>query len=249
MKKILCLALLLLAAAGCSIYQKGIPLGEHTNGTLSVEGVFDVVQYDIELGDKIQTTDVHPADSGFLSGETTAELSSPIDGGVRFGLHYLQEYKQMGWKLGLDLRANPWGAGTGYRAGMYEVEQQSSDTRPPGSGSFVYTQLRPRYITPIPFAGLQWRGSHFQMEIDVGSPYGDFTVESGHDRWGKWEPVQSESWSGWGQWYQGRIGYVTNSDRAYLLGVYFEKYGAEFLGEPGDISCWGFSFCYQGDLW
>jgi len=239
----------LLALPGCSIYQKQIPLGEHTTGKLAVEGVIDGISYDVELGEAIQTTDVHPDDSGFLNGETTTDVSSALDLGFRFGLHYTQYYRKLGLKAGLDARFNLYTSGGGYRTGIYDTEQQSSDTRPPGSGSFVYTKLQCGYFTPIPFLGLQYRGSRWLLELDAGLPYGHFKAESGHDRFGDWEKVQRETWTGWGQWYQARIGLITQKDRAYVLGVYMEEYEAEFLEEPADISAVGFTFCFQGKFW
>jgi hypothetical protein len=194
--------------------------------------------YKIHLGDKIQTTPVHPSDSGFLRGATTTAISNGTDFGLKGGVWKKFANKKGGFNftLGLDARIN-LASLADYHGGIFEVRQQRSDIRPGENGSFVYTQLKPGLLTFIPYAGIGYEIKNFNFVLEFGLPQTQFTASSGHDRFGRWEEVQSSNWSGWGQRYGLKVIFSPRLDSGsnLCLSVSKEKYKPIFLDEQADI--------------
>lgn len=206
----------------------------------------DAVQWEVKkLGRKIQTTSVHPADSGFLTGETTTDLDGEKgwDPAPKLGLIGLIGGEDLRLKLGGDVRYNPAASANGYQEGFYDVRQQISDTRLATSGSFVFTQLTPDHLTYIPFVGAETRiAENIFLSFEVGFPYMEWKVRSGHDRWAHWETVQRDTWKGFGMRYAGSISFTTNGRGEFFISPFYEKYDPEFAGEEAEIEGWGVFF-------
>lgn len=205
------------------------------------------VTYKAELGKKIKTTPVHPDDSGFLSGETATEPDSYelnpfrldcINLAPNVGLLGSVGSENLRFVGGLLARWNLLHYWDGYQQGLYSVKQQVSDVRSSGSGSFVFTQVRPDLFTFIPSVGIIGKSEKLTMELDMGFPYMGWEVRSGHDRWAKWETVQYDSWRDFGIRYTGTLGFNPNGNdnTKFFISIFYEEYRPEFAGEEAKIS-------------
>ena len=221
--------------AGCAGYYKQ---GEeaHKEGFYiesELRGGMEYMQYRAKLGNKIQTTPVHP-DDWFLSGETKAEVKRGWDIPVRGGAGMSVGTPELRVGAGLDARINPLHASK-EREGIFQGEQQSSDKRAPQDGSFVYSDLRPTWFTIIPTIIAEANLGDLRIRAEAGMPYGGFDFESGHDRYSELSPVQRYSWKGFGK--RGTIGVdfpITEGLRVGVMGG-VEKYNVELGGEKGKI--------------
>jgi hypothetical protein len=238
-KKIVCSALIAGSALlnGCAGYYKQGEKYDKEGFYLESElrGGCEYMRYRANLGNKIQTTPVHPDDSGFLTGSTKAEAKRGWDVPVRGGAGVSVGTPELRVGVGLDARINPL-AQTEYREGIYKTAQQSSDTRPPELGSFVYTIIKPKWFTAIPVVTAEANLGDLKIRAEAGMPYGGFEVESGHDRWGEWEAAQRESWKGFGRRYT--LGADIPVSEGIRVGIFggVEKYNVEFDGEKGKIN-------------
>jgi len=196
----------------------------------------DVIGYDVNLGKKFQTTPVHPDDADFLHGETTTNVGGKVDGAPRIGLEGSWGIKEARFKLVGDIRYNLLSSRTGYRVGIYDTEQQISDPRPAANGSFVFTQFRPNPFTFIPSIGFESTLSDkLVLEFELGLPYTGFDVRSGHDRYGRWQTVQKDSWNGFGLSFGGAIGWHISDDLTFFLNGGYETYNPKFAGEKAKV--------------
>lgn len=232
----------MLFSSGCAL---DIPLV----GKESREGIYPAVKarlgleaafYKSDLGKKIKTTPVHPADAGFLAGKTATEpddydtdnLNIAPKAGI-FGSIGTNNIRFFGGMLG---RWNLLHYVDDYQEGFYEVKQQVSDTRPKSQGSLVFTQLKPGAFTAIPYVGVEGKIKNLIMEASVGFPYMEWEARSGHDRWGRWQAVQSDSWTGFGTRYTGSLGYELNKNSKIFFSVFYEQYKPDFVSEKGTVS-------------
>lgn len=243
MKKILYALLIVFGAAGCAVrISHPVAIANRVSGYLEFEGTAEYAGYDVRLGEKIQTTGVHPDDSGFLFGDTTTDVRTGIDFPIRLGLRWLTGTPETKLVLGSDIRFNTFTNMGAYETGIYDFAQQSSDRRPTESGSFVFSHLRMPAITPIFSVGVRQQLGRCGLEVAYGLPYSSMRAESGHDRFGRWQVMQSETWSGWGQWLFGRMVWRIDKEDEIDFGisVFAEEYqGVEFLGEPAKIKSVG----------
>lgn len=241
---------IVLFSEGCSVLPVVLPvMGEKNsikeNGFLSVKPriSLEAERWRVKkLGRKIQTTSVHPDDSGFLTGETTADLKGEkkVAGALTVGLVGLIGDDDLKLKIGGDLRYNFLSHEDDYHEGLYDWRQQVSDTRPPSQGSFVFSQLIPDHFTYIPFVGVETKLSEsLLLGIEMGFPYMEWEVRSGHDRWARWETIQRDSWRGFGRRYTGSILYKISEDNELFLSPFYEKYSPKFAGEGAKIDAFG----------
>ncbi|MBS3124969.1 hypothetical protein J4211_01795 [Candidatus Woesearchaeota archaeon] len=209
-----------------------------------------------DVGDKIQTTPVHPADNGFLRGETKTnanfgyELFNP-----ELGLEGALGSKEIRIKMGCDARLSVPTLG-----GMIDVKQQNSDTRPKGQGSFVFTKTYFGLLTYTPHIGIETiLAESVFLSVDVGVPFATFKVRSGHERFGREETVQRDSWSGTGFKIGGSIGtapedltsgffFSDSTAKSVSLVVDYENYRPEFAGEKANINVIFFGIKIE-DFW
>lgn len=209
------------------------------------------IKYKVKkLGKKIQTTPVHPDDSGFLTGQTTTNLEGDkerdfaLKVGGDIGVGYNADSADVRFRFGGDIRYNPL-SGSDFREGLYDTKQQVSDVRPPGSGSFVFTQLNPDAITLIPRIGIETTlFEKLDFGVEVGFPYMEWAIKSGHDRWGRWQTVQKDSWKGFGKRYAGKIGWRLENGLIFLS-VFKESYKPDFAGEDAEIEDVGIFIGYE----
>ncbi|MFH1308110.1 MAG: opacity family porin [archaeon] len=150
--------------------------------------------YNLKINDDVQTVDVHPDDAGFLSGTTDTNLNSGEDIGLRLGVEGSYGTDVLRFLFGADAIINSGFFADGYREGMYDVKKQSSDRRPGDNASFVYTQFVPGLVTLEPYVGGRISSESIGLVGKIGLPLMiDAEVESGHDRYGEFESVTSES--------------------------------------------------------
>jgi len=224
---------------GCAYYGP-IAESEKAHSDISYKVGADLAYEQYKLGNKIQTTPVDPADAGFLSGETTTDLDKGYDVGLVAGVVGSTGLEWLRLRAGVDARFNISSLTRGqYRTGSNDTRQQSTDTRPPSSGSFVYTQFSCDPITLIPYVGLDLMllGGFF-VGGEVGIPYSGSEVQSGQDRWAEWKANQKDHWGGQGIKYGIKIGIAKHDEDLPSMALKFEKesyLNAEFGGEKASI--------------
>lgn len=77
-------------------------------------------------------------------------------------------------------------------------ERQLQDLPSPWE-SYGYTSLMLDNFTHNPFVGLEARISEkYGLSLEVGRPNIGITMESGHDRYNRREPIHSDYWEGYG---------------------------------------------------
>ena len=207
-----------------------------TVATASIEHDFDIgiTYYSINLGDKIQTTHTHVDDYSYLGhGDTTASINNALDFSFGGSVDFVSDNDGVKWLFGIGGRLNAGILTSGYRGGNYQVEQQRGDERRKDQQSYVFTQFIP-YPVIEPHVGVKFKLFDHDTTIRYGLPWTWFRVKSGHDRYGRWETVQNEMWSGFGQ--SASIG--MNMDKyleGFYWGVKYERYRLEFANEIGLI--------------
>lgn len=212
----------------------------------------DYVYYRTKLPHQIETTPVHPDDAGFLTGETRADVDSGYDIAPKLGLGASLGGENLRLIVGGDVRYNP-GATTSdddsdaynftweYGDGIYQRKQQASDTRSMDSGSFVFTSFDPEGVTYVPSVGIEATFfKKIRLGIEAGLPYSRFKVRSGHDRFRRWQTVQKDSWTGYGESFGASIGCIddnpSDAKRSSIsLSVRQERYEPRFAGERAEI--------------
>ena len=244
--------ILLFLAAGMVLYGgcalNILPLAEEE---AAKEGIYtatkirlgvEPVAYKADLGEKIKTTPVHSHDSPFLSGETATEPDSYDDGfswAPNLGLFGSIGTENLRIVGGVSGRWNIMYYEDGYRQGFHSTRQQVSDIRPESNGSFVFTQLVPDAFTFIPSVGIEGKIEDLMIGVTAGFPYMGWKVRSGHDRWGSWETVQKDSWTGFGERYTLTLGFNLDDesdDDKFFISVFYEDYEPKFAGEKAKIS-------------
>jgi len=149
--------------------------------------------------------------------------------------------------VGASVRVNPMYWADSYRDGMYSIRKQVSDVRDDDFASFVYSQVRPGAMSIIPAAGVRVAIDKWVFIGEVGFPYQRWYAESGHDRFGKWQEMQSDHWTGFGIRYSATVGRKFNENMGFFGTVLYEDYErVKFLGQRADISGAGAMF---GAMW
>jgi len=242
---------------------------------------FEPIAYRAKLGSRIKTTAVHPADAGFLVGATSTQPDGCFIAAEEPDDHYdfdddddeFDYYCRQGninlaptaglfvgigteavmAYAGTLVRLNPVYWADGYREGIYSIRKQISDVRPDSQASYVYARVRPGATSVIPSAGVRGTLGQWFAAGEVGFPYQRWYAESGHDRFGEWQRMQSDHWTGFGVRYSATVGRTLDDvlDSYGLVGLFatlvYEDYErVKFLGERADISGVGLTF---GVLW
>ena len=231
--------------------------------------------YKANLGHTIKTTSVHPDDTWLFSGETSTDPSNcylqqnkPSSGlfpGNRVnwapnaGLFASYGTKELRVVGGLSARLNMMHSRDSTREGLYSMAKQVNDTRPNSEASFVFTQVIPGAMTVTPSVGLESNIGLWSLGAEVGFPFQEWIVRSGHDMpdyfyyyyYGiirrRWEVAQRDSWMGFGVRYAGKVGYRMSDTVTLFLSAFYEEYPwAKFKGETAHISGVG---CIGGIAW
>ena len=263
------LGILVLAAASALSSNSGCSYVQNVDSFSGLDKLetnlsFDFLYYYSHLGKKIQTTPVHPDDAGFLTGETSTNVAgSGLEivprCGIRQPILNLEGIIKL--KVGADCKFNLMGQAE--NGGIYDVRQQVSDIRPADQGSFVFTWVKPYILTLNPLVELEitpFENKNLKFGLEYGNTYTGFEVLSGHDRWGYWDPVQRESWSGHGHSFGIKFNWGENKydkyqkfctpadcDKATFIFLGKESYrNMEFAGEKAKIDAYsiylGFEF-------
>jgi len=208
-------------------------------------GSFDSVKYNVKLGKKAQTTRTHPDDTRLPPTDTEAPLDSYAANRLRFGLEVSFGIdNELRFKAGADI-------GYGFSKEGEEViilEERRQATDIPGSESYAFTRLTQDRFTFTPVIGAE-RDFYgvFRIGVEGGFPYTGFDVESGYDRFGQWQTVKNNSWSGYGKRFGINLDVL---DSEYVMlpfrGMYIfagnESFSPEVGGEKGTIKTTIFSF-------
>ncbi len=215
-----------LTLSGCAVYLKP-KIPEDFSVVPEYRVGMDAFYTKATVSRELRTTPVHPSDASFLSGSTTTRNPSGPGGAVKAGVAASVGVPDFRVYVGGDLKYS----------GLSLIDarkQQSSDPRPPEQGSFVDTRLLQSY-TVMPLAGLEATVGKFIFRLEGGMPYSRFDVESGHERYGRFDPVQHERWAGWGKHVRADVLFKT-SEKWYAGGsLGYEHFDAEFAGEKSDI--------------
>jgi len=157
--------------------------------------------YSLDLNES-KKIPVHPDEVSFLHGDTEVKAGSGWDflvldlgAEARFG-------KKEGFNIfgGADLEIDGGSGKVFYDSngrhdiGMFTLKQQSSDTRPERSGSFVYDKLEPKLFSIIPFVGVGFKGKKYSFDLEYALSNREFERKWGHYRFGEEEAIGSEKY-------------------------------------------------------
>ncbi len=182
----------------------------------------------MDIPNEVLTVPANPADSS--TGSTSTELPSSINYAVKLNLRaYFFGTEDIQLYGGVDFGISP--VVTGYRQGIYATELSNY-----GGESYAYSQLIPSNYSIAPVLGLQY----YLLVFEVSFPNTSFTLETGNDRWGSWEKVNSFEWQGFGQRYM--LGFNVLDD--FQLGLYYEHYQPDFDGQQSDFNIIGLRLAY-----
>jgi len=223
-----------LVSAGCATRVPMLKTGENTRAGLSFVGSGNLEYVKVHVGDKAQTTPTHPADTSFLHGDTTTDLKDGFNASLGLGLEANVGYSGIDLVAGVEETLNPMSLLSGYRNGIYDVVQQSSDTRG-GNGSFAYSQLLPGFFKTTPYIGIEAKVGKSKLGLKAGIPITSFKTITGFDRWGGWEEYTSSDWSGNGRMFTAFVNLNEDEDLNYGIGIRYEKFNPEFEGEDARV--------------
>lgn len=208
-----------------------------------------------KLGPKIQTTQAHSDDKWLFSGQTTTDIATKgeelkgsgltLYGEGAFG--YKKEWLDTRAGIGFGARINNNEADE-YHEGIFDWKQQENDHRHPWRGAFVYTEVKPGEYTLIPQVGAELTlFDRITFRGEVGFPWMEWETESGHDRYGRYESVQKEESSQFGQRYVGKVKLrLTEPDKKVevnlSIGYAHETHTPKFAEEKAEIEGKGWLF-------
>jgi len=218
-----------LTLSGCAVHFKPEDVPKDFSVYPEYRVGMDVFYTKANVSRQLRTTPVHLNDP-FLSGSTTTGNPRGPDVALKVGAVASAGVPKFRVYAGGDLR---YSCSLMY-SGIDARKQQDSDTRPAAQGSFVDTQLIPSY-TVLPLVGLEAALGDFTFRVEAGLPYAGFKVRSGHERYGKFEQVQQDTWAGWGEHVKGDVLYKISDDWRAGVSLGYEHFGAEFGGEKSDI--------------
>jgi hypothetical protein len=240
----------ILTLAGAVLFSPQARAGHYIE--TSLEGGLEGIYYNIDLGDKIQKTPLHPTDLSIVSDPKNSNydpnyrnyadgVAADVESGksgaftARGKISYGTERIRAAARLHVRFSS----ASDEYRRGIFAAAEQQL----PWRGSYAFTQVEPNTVALIPSAGAEIIFGRLTLDGEVCFPYTGFTVRSGHDRWGKWKTVQEENWKGFGLGFGAGILWNPDNSKTYAFGRYRrEKYKPIFAEEEGDISGDAFSF-------
>jgi hypothetical protein len=196
-----------------------------------------------------KTIPVHPADASFLSGNTDVKAGSAPDLVVLdLGLEARYGKKEGfnifgGVDLELDLGVNQMGyssAGDRQDWGMYSSKQQSSDTRPESTGSFVYDKLEQDTFSLIPFLGVGYKFENYSLDFEYGLHSRKFKREWGHERSNNEESVGSENYDSLGNRFSIKLGIGERVKDQITLQLMYEDYSLKKSdgSSAGKLGCY-----------
>lgn len=225
---------LAILGAGCSSLHTSIALNNS----------FDYLAWRPRLHQSQSRIYVHPDDGGQAAGY--ADLN--LNGGnmtSRLGIATSVGTANFQFFLGCDARLNPQHE-SDFDIDDYdddaEVEFRSSNMKdlerlPAGSQAYGYAWIEPGNYTIIPLAGIRFQtASGFSSTLFAGTPSASFRFERGYFRNSELQPLQRDTWHGYG-WTAGIA--IANDlwDNRIHLGLQFaiEQYPARFSGLDTDI--------------
>lgn len=177
-----------------------------TSGDWRFSFAFAPNYYDTS-GVESKSIPVNPADAGFLHGNTEARARSGVDWAC-FELGLAKSFRIRSWEgqrwslrpiVGINAQFSFLSLGSDSSdntdRALFNVKQQSSDTRPPSSGSFVYDKLNPGIVTPIPFLGVEINCGNLILSPEIGFACKQFSREFGDYRWAVFSAIgKSSEW-------------------------------------------------------
>lgn len=188
--------------------------------------------YSLDLNES-KKIPVHPDEASFLHGDTEVKAGSAWDflvldfgAEARFG-------KKKGFNIfgGADLEIDGIQSRVDYSngrhdTGMFTSKQQSSDTRPKRSGSFVYDKLEPKLFPIIPFVGVGFKGKRYSFDLEYALSNREFERKWGYHRFGEEEAIGSEKYDSKGSRFAFGIEDF-KADFIWNLQLMYENYDLE----------------------
>jgi len=199
---------------------------------------FELLYYDVSLGENIQTTN-----------GTVAPISQGNDVTGTAGMSISGNILNMRLFIGLNIRAHLLGlTANSDRVGNYNIKSADHNA------FRVFTQLVPGLFSIVPRIELGIPiHNNIIAGLEVGFPFSEFNVVSGYDFRGEWETVQKDSWHGFGH----RIALNLSFDKAKYpadhsisrfadirISFFIERYFPEFDGEKANINTSAFGFSW-----
>jgi len=208
------------------------PIGSNEGLSAHARAGLDVVFYKAHLESGVASTPVHPDDTWLLDETTSTQpdtsLGRRADVAPMGGLFATWGSERLRLLGGVYARWNLLHYADGYREGLYSVRQQRSDPRPAWDAAFVFSQVTPGPVSLIPTAGVEGNIGRLKWGAEVGFPLTGWDLRSGHDRYARWDSVETESWRGFGIRYAGTLAFApTDAHRWFVSGVY-ERYDCDF---------------------
>jgi len=208
--------------------------------------------YSLNLNES-KSIPVHPGDSGFLSGNTDVKAGNGLDFRILdLGAEARLKNKKgfsifLGADLELDLGVNELSYSNGERSdsGMFTSTQQSSDTRPESSGSFVYDKLNAESASLIPFIGVGYKGKEYFIDLEYSPASRKFERKWGHHRFNTEEKIGSENITASGNRFAIRTG-IFKDDINLGLQLMHENYRLEDSNKnsAGRLKSYSLGICF-----
>lgn len=242
LRKLFAYATLGLSIIGCSAATKRVH-GE-INGRLG----FEPVIYNVNLGEALQTVPFNY--EAPENGSSRTNLAIAWDLAPRGGLEFLLTNNDFGLNIGVDGRLSLTSLGHhAYRCANFDT------TREPIVGeSYSFTQLSPYYVDAMPFVGVYKKvDKESSLFVEIQAPYSGFQYLSGRDTYGKWVEYRSDKWNGFGigarLGLRGHDTYIGGDEKpVFSIGIGYERYEPEFLGERTSIDAYTIFLNINGRL-
>jgi len=209
----------------------------------------DIISYETKYPASSETTFVHDADGGPSKGSARAQIKGYDSAGFKLGLEGSVGWDYLRLKTGFDTRFNSNSSRNSYRT--YQGDSETAPQPIPWQ-SYAYTQTWNSPMTYIPFVGIESNLDWLKLGVEYGWPKMGFNVERGHDRYGKWETVEKQSWNGTGSRLGTYIGVRPGgkeSPISFLFEYAQENYGVKFGKDKGKVKAETYGIKLAVEFW
>lgn len=192
--RIILAAGILASFVGCAGYRfsakRDIPeSGFYVDGSIDV-GSETFYAANSPLPEEQRHIPIHKDDGNFPNKKgVTTDLRGDIGFSIFTRLEGSAGTKNLRLKTGVDEKL----LNTGYG-------ERKLQPLPPPWESYGYTNLKFNNLTHHPFVGLEGKIlERYALGLEFGMPYFGVTMETGHHRWNREEPIYTDHWEGYGR--------------------------------------------------